>query len=525
MDTLPDTQCDKNTKASRFPNEIWAKIFSNLSHGDLLQVNLVCKAWYHVACMPQLKRKSKLVITRHNVRDVCDFLDYKDLKYENVLVLDKYWGEASNVEYAYLFKIFDSLASDVTCLTLYQPETLLALNNVLPNLRTLDIENMLIDDDVLVDFTKFPNLKSIVMPQICDDYLMRRLVLSLAQPPRLGLEKLSLFLSADCLDVLSMCASSLRWLKIGTSVWAQTIPTDRARLQETFTKFTQLEVLDIYEVENIEDARLILETLPKENYLKTLRLNLSYDETLLELIVRKWPDSLECLELGCCNLTQTNVKQQLSLISGKLRRFHLCEDGIGSEELLHIIAPKKNKKLNELKIHIFHLTGPLFFLILVERLPNLTSLELERCVSNLTDENLSYIFRYLTQLRILCVGPCSSELPITHLSSKPNIANLKHLQALRSCFCPIKVLQDLHLEFEFKELNHLQVHYCKRSGQPSFPMLMDTSQYLPALEYVGIKNLRVDKDYSQEICKSFPRLKRFLKRFFEIVAYPRIHET
>uniref|UniRef100_A0A1B0A402 F-box domain-containing protein n=1 Tax=Glossina pallidipes TaxID=7398 RepID=A0A1B0A402_GLOPL len=173
MNTLPDTQCDKNTKAPRFPNEIWAKIFNNLSHGDLLQVNLVCKAWYQVACMPQLKRKSKLVITRHNVTDVCNFLDCKDLKYENVLVLDKRWGETSNVEYAYLLKIFDSLASNVVDLTLYQPETLLALNNVLPNLRKLDIENMLFDNDVLVDFTKFPNLKSIVMPQICDDYLMQ----------------------------------------------------------------------------------------------------------------------------------------------------------------------------------------------------------------------------------------------------------------------------------------------------------------------------------------------------------------
>uniref|UniRef100_A0A1A9VI26 F-box domain-containing protein n=1 Tax=Glossina austeni TaxID=7395 RepID=A0A1A9VI26_GLOAU len=458
-DTLPDTQCDKNTKAPRFPNEIWAKIFNNLSHGDLLQVKLVCKEWYQVACMPQLKSKSKLVITRQNVKDICDFLDCNDLKYENVLVLDKDWDKTSNVQYAYLFKIFKSLASDVVRLTLYQSETLLALNNVLPNLRKLDIEKMIIDDGVSVDFTKFPNLKSILMPQICEDYLMR-----LAQPPRLGLEKLSLsltYLSADCLDVLSMCASSLRWLTIRTIL--PIVSTDRARLQETFTKFTQLEMLDINSLQGTNDRRLILEALPKENYLKTLRLML--DENLLELIVRKWPDSLECLELNCDNgLTRSDV-ERLNFMSGKLRRLYLCGDEIQQGDLLHSIAPKTNKILNELRLRAVYLAEP-FFHVLVERLPNLTCLELFECDPEITDENLGCIFHYLTQLRILYVGPCSGMLPIPYLSSKPNISNLKHLQTLRSCFCPINVLQDLRLEFEFKELNRIELRqFAEKSAE------------------------------------------------------------
>uniref|UniRef100_A0A1A9WUD6 F-box domain-containing protein n=1 Tax=Glossina brevipalpis TaxID=37001 RepID=A0A1A9WUD6_9MUSC len=65
MDNLAGSsvRCDDNAPVPELSNEIWIKILNELRHADLMQASLACKHWHQMACIPKLKRKSKLIIT------------------------------------------------------------------------------------------------------------------------------------------------------------------------------------------------------------------------------------------------------------------------------------------------------------------------------------------------------------------------------------------------------------------------------------------------------------------------------
>uniref|UniRef100_A0A1A9WM12 F-box domain-containing protein n=1 Tax=Glossina brevipalpis TaxID=37001 RepID=A0A1A9WM12_9MUSC len=489
---------DDNTTALCLPNEIWIMIFKRLSHGDLLQVNLVCKEWCQLARTTVLKRTSTLVINKQNVNDIYHLMEDSSLNYEKVMI-DDLLDEFTNVEQAVLLKIFKHLGSNIVELTVYRLSTLSAINDVLPKLKELYLGKVRSKENVPVNFNKFSNLEGLLMP-----LYNQALLSSLNQMSRLRLEKLSLTL--DCLhqgyfDLLSMCAQSLRWLQL--SIPTKVNSTTLIRLQETFTKVSQLERLDICAVGNTECRRAILENLPKEAPLKALNFRLGEDHDLLELIVRKWSNSLECLTLTCHKLTRNSV-EQLSFLSGRLRCLCLYSIRTGPKDLLHSIAPKINKTLTELKLN-FPIPAVALFSVLIQRLPNLTTLYLLGHTSNITDEEIGYIFRYLTHLRKLSLPPCVGKNNIKYLCSKPNISNLKGLRTLASCLCPIRVLHIINVDFQFKDLSQLHLHDCNRNKRLT-QMFLDIGRYLPALEVLWADMF--DNNDVQKIRESCPRLRR-----------------
>uniref|UniRef100_A0A1A9WXR1 F-box domain-containing protein n=1 Tax=Glossina brevipalpis TaxID=37001 RepID=A0A1A9WXR1_9MUSC len=78
--TSSSIRSDNSTKLSALPTEMELKIFSNLTHGDILQVRLVCKDWLQLARSNELERKSKLIISKQNLEDICHHTKRQVLK-------------------------------------------------------------------------------------------------------------------------------------------------------------------------------------------------------------------------------------------------------------------------------------------------------------------------------------------------------------------------------------------------------------------------------------------------------------
>uniref|UniRef100_A0A1B0FLX1 F-box domain-containing protein n=1 Tax=Glossina morsitans morsitans TaxID=37546 RepID=A0A1B0FLX1_GLOMM len=286
MDTLPDIRGDNSTSLPALPNEIWLKIFNSLSHGDLLQVKLVCKYWLELAQAPELRRRSKLVITTQNVKDICDFIKRQDFKCESV-VIDEEGRGFSSVDREILLTVFKHLGSDVVQLKLYQLSSLSMLSSLLPNLEELNLLDIYPQKGVLVNFNKFPNLKSLLMDgDDGDGKTQMQLFSGFYQMSGIRLEALTLNVgrfAASCLAALALHASSLRCLKLKIDFDISRDSILQPQLEETLKNFTQLEALYI-KCHNGATARAILENLFKGNRLKTIALDFPYrdDDDVVE---------------------------------------------------------------------------------------------------------------------------------------------------------------------------------------------------------------------------------------------------
>uniref|UniRef100_A0A1B0A4C9 F-box domain-containing protein n=1 Tax=Glossina pallidipes TaxID=7398 RepID=A0A1B0A4C9_GLOPL len=406
------------------PNEIWLKIFRKVSHRTLLHISLVCRHWCKLA-HAVLKRNSQLIVTSANLEAICELLMRHGLKYGNVEIrgwMTEKSLELNNVTQVSLLKTFQYLGSDIVRLTLYQPSILSLLNSLLPKLSNLDLSDMCFEERVSLDFSKFSNLKSLSAPS--NKLATAQLLSNLTQAPTpttTHLQKLSINISdslVDGLKVIAMCASSLRWLSVGSCGPLRL----ESQIKETFKTLTKLKVLDISGIccetlEALNAKRAILENLSQENPLKTINFgSMPVDYYTLELIITKWSCSLQCLHLPCTALTGIFIKQ-LNFTRSKLRRLLLR--GFFFPDVLNGIAPKTNKTLTELKLFDCRLTTE-SFCALMERLPNLRILDVRGLKTKLTDKEMLYIFEHLIHLRRLFLDPCVSENSITDL--KPNIS-------------------------------------------------------------------------------------------------------
>uniref|UniRef100_A0A1A9WXP6 F-box domain-containing protein n=1 Tax=Glossina brevipalpis TaxID=37001 RepID=A0A1A9WXP6_9MUSC len=424
---------DNNTTLTRLPYEMWLQIFEYLSHGDLQQIKLVCKNWYHLAHASKLKQKSKLVITRENLEYICELMEYCDLKYESIEINDRIDNESIEFdakESEFLLKIFECLGSNIVHLKLCRTAKLSLVENLLPKLVGLDISEMSPDTSRLVDLNKFSNLKSLRMP-FCAGLPITTsspLLSSLIQTPRIRLERLSLAPGLSLYDSLNLIAThsySLRQLSFFVE-WRSINSTLERYLQETFKKFTLLETLDIATVYDMKYKTIILESLRKQNPLREIDLgHCDKDDVILEIIVQKWSGSLKRLELECQDLTEKSVKQ-LNFMSGKLHCLHLRTTTSSSEDFLQSIAPRVNKTLTGLMLVDCYLTGKSLCMLL-QRLPKLTTFYM-MSISTITSEEIGYVFHYLTHLRHLSLFSCKSKSDIKCLCSKPNIKPKQGMQ-------------------------------------------------------------------------------------------------
>uniref|UniRef100_A0A1B0A610 F-box domain-containing protein n=1 Tax=Glossina pallidipes TaxID=7398 RepID=A0A1B0A610_GLOPL len=464
MKTSSVTRSDSKKASPKLPNEMWLKIFSNLSHEHLLQASLVCKDWCQIAWAPELKRKSKLVITRQKLKYICDIMQNNYLKCENVQ-LDDESGEFSSGEYKLLVQIFKHLSPHLVQVKLHGASNLSMLNNPMPKLRELDLSESWSDGIIPLHLTKSSNLKSLSMPTYDSEHLKFQLLSNLAQTAGTRLEKLSVYIgysSIDCLGALRPYAQSLRCLKLELIVTQVDVIVEH-HLADIFNKFSRLESLHIKGPFNTTAIRIIFENLPRANRLKTIILEFCVwcnGDDLLKLIVHKWSDSLESLDLRGL-VVSDDLAKQLSFISHKLHSLELClPSALMAQNLFQTIVPKANKTLTELRLMQWRPIGELF-VALIQRLTHLTTLDLRDTIPTIDGKEMDYVFLHLTRLRHLFLPQCVSENDQEDLCSKSNLSNLKGLQTLHSCLCPITALQDLN--FKFKELTKLELQACKRS--------------------------------------------------------------
>uniref|UniRef100_A0A1A9VF02 F-box domain-containing protein n=1 Tax=Glossina austeni TaxID=7395 RepID=A0A1A9VF02_GLOAU len=491
MNTLSVTRSGSNNAPPKLPNEMWLKIFSNLSHEHLLQTSLVCKDWCQIAWAPELKRKSKLVITRQKLKYICDILQNRELKCENVQVDDES-GEFSSGEYKFLLQIFKHLSPHLVQVKLHGASNLSMLNNPMPKLRELDLSESWLDGIIPLHLTTSSNLKSLSMPTYDSEHLKFQLLSNLAQTAGTRLEKLSLYIgysSIDCLGALRPYAPSLRWLKLELFVTQVDLILEH-HLADIFNKFKRLESLHIKGPFNTKAIRIIFENLPRDNRLKTIVLEFCVwcnGDDLLQLIVEKWSDSLESLDLRGLVVSEDAAKQ-LSFVSHKLHRLELCfPSALMAQNLFQNLFPKVNKTLTELKLIQWRPIGE-FFVALIQRLTLLTTLDLRDTIPTVDGEEMGYVFLHLTRLRHLFLPQCVSENDQEVLCSTSNLSNLKGLQTLHSCLCPITALQDLNSNFKFKDLTKLELQTCQRITSLSVSNLLNISIFFPVLEDLNICN-------------------------------------
>lgn len=486
------------------------------------QVSLVCKGWCQLV-HATLRGRTRLVITRTNVRNIYQLAKNEGLNYESVLV-DDGWEEFNFRERKFLLKIFKYFGPTITKLKLCHIPPLVVLGNLLPNLEELDLSDA--RDIKNWDLSQFSNIKSVRTAKVEDedDYGDDYIEIILCAPsytpinvPATRNRKLGIRSVASCVNHLNMLvsyASSLRWLDIDLTHYTQNALPLRDRLylqdplslQDTFRKLTHLEELSLVQCCDKEIAKIILESLPTENRIKMIALGYSYEEEqFLELIMKKWPISLERLYLVGWVVTE-KVASQLELLSSKYRLIFSTRLGpLPRDFFFSRPPPKTNKKSIELRLIVLDSTESGFHNH-IRLLPNVTTLEITFRIGMENDDIMSYIFQYLTHLRYLSMDPCHGKVSIQSLCSKPNISNLKGLQTLFSCLCPIKVLQISNSNFQFKELTTLEVLSCERSGELSLLTLGHISAYFPAVEEFYSSDLGYDS--VREMRRIFPRLRK-----------------
>uniref|UniRef100_A0A1A9WPB7 F-box domain-containing protein n=1 Tax=Glossina brevipalpis TaxID=37001 RepID=A0A1A9WPB7_9MUSC len=520
MDALTDVPLDSKLLPV-LSHKMLIRIFSYLSYGDLQQIKFVCKDWYHLASAPELQGKFKLVITERNLSDIYDFMERRKdlleyLTYESVEV-NEYRTNSPNFQS--LVKVLRNLGTHIFKLKLRKLSTLSSINDHLPNLKELDLSQLLPDSEQYsksqVNFGKFGSLESLLVPVFSNPTLYQ--LLSSVKVP---LKKLSVTLFSDwmhtVLPFLKTCASLLRWLEINRI--NADLGVHKLELQEVFKKFVQLEVLiiDLKYILTIDFSKIILTSLPQENSLTTIET--ICDADLINLIVRKWSSSLECLRLRN-NGVQGDFIKQLSSLNGKLRHLHLYCSAFIHEELLDGLALKTNVMLTGLNLGGINILNEEIFHQLLQNLPNLTVLNLIHCKVDLDDESMECIFSHLVHLRHLLLKPCTSDEYIESLYEKANITNLKWLHTLVSCYCPIAVLSDLNLNFKFRELNKLGLQTCSRGRDGPDYRLKYINECFPALEELTSEDdtdNMLTLDEFQEIHKNLPRLREGFQNYSNI---------
>uniref|UniRef100_A0A1A9ZM04 F-box domain-containing protein n=1 Tax=Glossina pallidipes TaxID=7398 RepID=A0A1A9ZM04_GLOPL len=354
---------DKVTELS-LANEMWQKIFSNLPQGDLLQVNLVCKNWYQLTRAPALKRKSKLVITEHNLNDILEVMEHQDIKYENVEIVEK-WDGFSSEDCKVLSNIFTHLGSDIVELKLYNLSSLCLVNNFLPKLRKLDLRlaytckriKFKLDGQLQEAFKKFTQLEDLHIEER-DMVYVKAILENL--PKELVVRKWSK--SLECLDLqsfvitgesakaLCLMSGKLRRLCL---LAPELTPEDLLRCIAPTTNKTLTELEFLGSCLAGESFYLLVQRLPNLTFLTVAVSKLTDDQMCY---IFRHLTRLRHLSLPPC-FSETEIDYLKANISSlkRLQTLQLCLCPIKVMRILNLNF--KFKKLNELYLQACKRTG------------------------------------------------------------------------------------------------------------------------------------------------------------------------
>lgn len=499
---------------NNLPNELLIHIFKYLPHGDLQQIRLVCKRWHDLAQLTEFMGKSKLIINRDNMGTLKECLEHdedlsKRLAYDTL--------ELHGLELCEeLQMILKCLGPNIHKLRLYKSPVFAILNDCLPELEELivtHIPTVQSDNTFSVNLSKFKNFKSLdISCSNVTNYIKTHMILNLTREMSLKMEKLCIELNREheelLIYTLQYHSDSLKHLEI----ILRSNPIMISKWKQVFGAFKHLETLKITGVSCYQWLKEIMECLPKETPLRHCDLSggLQVDDVLLKLIIHKWPETLENMELMFCNsLTDEGVKH-LGILRNTLRSLNISHcSKVSAKGLLQGLAAERNTTLKTLVLNDMPDMDSDSVRLLAERLPCLTYLSLENCRESVNDSTLEYIFRHQIQLQHLMLDDCiriTDEGLLGFGDFPAPISNLKGLQSLSLRGCRNLSNRALIKGLKFLELRKLVLGYCHKISSMGIEELVENC---PALEDLTISScLMIDDDAMLHIAQGLSRLRR-----------------
>ncbi|KAM7361876.1 uncharacterized protein ACRADG_012739 [Cochliomyia hominivorax] len=496
------------------PNELLIHIFQYLPHGDLQQIRLVCKRWHNLTQLAEFMGKTKLIINRDNMATLHDCLIRDEdlsrrLAYDT---LELHGLELSND----LQLILKSLGPNIHKLRLYKSPVFAILNECLPELEELIVSHVPTvqsDNTFSVNLSKFKQFKSLdISCSNVTTYIKTHMILNLTRDVSIKMEKLCLELNREheelLIYTLQFHSNTLRHLEI----ILRSNPIMISKWKQVFVLLKNLETLKITGVSCYQWLKDTMECLPKTCPLKHCDLSggLQVDDALLKLIIHKWPETLENMELMFCNsLTDEGVKH-LGILRHTLRSLNISHcTKVSAKGLLQGIAAENNKTLKSLILNDMSDMDPESIKLLAQRLPNLSYLSLENCRESVTDSTLEYIFRNQLKLQHLILDDCiriTDEGLLGFGDHPAPIRQLKGLQSLSLRGCRNLSNRALIKGLQFIELRKLVLGYCHKISSMGIEELVENC---PALEDLTISScLMIDDDAMLHIAQGLPRLRR-----------------
>ncbi|KAI8119736.1 hypothetical protein FF38_14116 [Lucilia cuprina] len=499
---------------NNLPNELLIHIFKYLPHSDLQQIRLVCKRWHDLTQLPEFMGKSKLIINRDNMATLHDCLTNDEelarrLSYDT---LELHGLELSDD----LQLILKALGTNIHKLRLYKSPVFAILNECLPDLEELivtHIPTVQSDNTFSVNLSKFRNFKSLdISCSNVTTYIKTHMILNLTRELSLVMEKLCIELNREheelLIYTLQFHSNSLRHLEIVL----RSNPVMISKWKLVFVLFKHLETLKITGVSCYQWLKEIMECLPKEAPLKHCDLSggLQVDDALLKLIIHKWPETLENMELMFCNLLTDEGVKHFGLLRQTLRSLNISHcSKVTAKGLLQGLAAQTNNTLKTLVLNDMADMDAESVRLLAQRLPNLNYLSLENCRESVTDSTLECIFRYQLKLQHLILDDCIriTDEGLLGFGDQPSpISNLKGLQSLSLRGCRNLSNRALIKGLKFTELRKLVLGYCHKISSMGIEELVENC---PALEDLTISScLMIDDDAMLHIAQGLPRLRR-----------------
>uniref|UniRef100_A0A1I8PZE5 F-box domain-containing protein n=1 Tax=Stomoxys calcitrans TaxID=35570 RepID=A0A1I8PZE5_STOCA len=497
------------------PNELLIHIFKYLPHGDLQQVRMICRRWHDLMQLPEFMDKTKIVVNQENMAILIDSLRQdadlaQRLTYDT---LELHGLELSNE----VSEILQHLGTKVHKLRLYKSPVFALLNDHLPELEELivtHIPTVQSDNNFSLNLGKFPKFKALdIACSNVTTYIKTHMILNLTREVSVKMEKLCIEINRDHEDLLIytlQChASSLKHLEI----ILRSTPLMIVKWKQVFVLLERLETLKITGISCYLWLKHVFECLPKEAPLKHLDLSggLQVDDPLLKLIVDKWPNSLETMELMFCScLTDEGVKS-LGKLKKSLRTLNISHcSKISSKGLLQGLVEESNPILTSLVLNDITDSESEGMCLVAQRLPNLTYLSLESCRDAVTDATLENIFRHQRKLQHLILDDCmriSDEGLLGNGGDNPStIRNLKGLQSLSLRGCRNLSNRALAKGLKFRELRKLVLGYCHKISSMGIEELVENCRCLEDLTISSC--LMIDDDAMLHIAQGLPRLRR-----------------
>lgn len=470
----------ENVNWTGLPDEILINIFDYLSAGDLQQVRLTCQTWNGLTYWPKLLKKFKLLINHRHLDSIYEHLSkdknlVKRLPYEAV--------ELQGVEVSEkIFVVLNALGQYVRQLSLRNSPIFGMIKECLPKLEELkmrEFENIEKDELRLLNLNEFPNFKALnINDSSLPKFVTSHFLKSLLKNPFIKMEKLCVVIRKETvhenlvLEALKRYTNSLKHLSMHLQVSVMKSFLQKME-DDVFPYLTNLEYIVFIDFNSRNFIANVMERIPQEAPLRSCVLIslMALDNALLQLILSKWSETLEHINVHYSDYITFEAFQSVRLKSLKLS----CNSVLDGNDLVECLTP-----------------GTLEVLILssnnsgvVKFFPEPAAPRENRKV-NIENSSVQHIFQTQRRLRRLAINQTDSLSDETLIGSdncSASIRDLTGLQVLSLEGGENVTDRSLMEALKFKELRVLQLSQLDNITSVGIKELVKNC---PALEHVYI---------------------------------------